>query len=126
MHAFLLRLNAALPATDGGSSQLPQPYIDLRMAIEAELFDRPTVSQLASRIGYSTRTLDRACDFAVGKTAKQVLDERIALEVRRLLIHTERSVASVGTDFGFTDASNFSKFVRRQLGKLPSEVRQQS
>ncbi len=123
MRSFMLRLTAELPLGGTSSSQLPQPYLDLRIAIEADLHDRPTISSLATRIGYSTRTLDRACDFAVGKTAKQVLDERVALEVRRLLTHTDRSVASIGREFGFTDASNFSKFVKRHLGQLPTTLR---
>ncbi|MEM7271452.1 MAG: AraC family transcriptional regulator [Actinomycetota bacterium] len=123
LHAFLLRLKTALPNGDVATSRLPRPYLDLRTAIEADLYERPTVSALAAAIGYSTRTLDRACDFVVGRTAKQVLDERIALEVRRLLTHTDRSVASIGADFGFTDPSNFSKFVKRQLGQPPSTIR---
>ncbi len=125
LHTFLLRVESTLPANQTSSSQLPQPYIDLRMEIEARLYARPTVEFLASSIGYSSRTLDRACHFAVGKTAKQVLDERTALEVRRLLTQTDRSVASIGRDFGFDDASNFSKFVKRHLGALPSVLRQQ-
>ena len=123
MRSFLLRLTSELPPSDPSPSHLPPPYIDLRHAIERALYDRPTISTLAARIGYSTRTLDRACDFAVGKTAKQVLDERVALEVRRLLTHTDRSVASIGLEFGFTDASNFSKFVKRHLGQLPTTLR---
>ncbi len=123
MRAFLLRLTSELPPSDPSPSHLPQPYIDLRHAIERDLYSRPSISTLAARMGYSTRTLDRACDFAVGKTAKQVLDGRIALEVRRLLTHTNRSVASIGLEFGFTDASNFSKFVKRHLGQLPTALR---
>ena len=123
MRSFLLRLATELPPSDPAASQLPQPYIDLRVAIETDLYDRPSVAALATRIGYSTRTLDRACDFAVGKTTKQVLDERIALEVHRLLTHTHRSVASIGLEFGFTDTSNFSKFVKRHLGQRPTAIR---
>lgn len=123
MHSFLLRLATELPPSEPTPSQLPKPYIDLCIAVEAELYNRPAVSTLATQIGYSTRTLDRACDFAVGKTAKRVLDERIALEVRRLLTHTDRSVASIGLEFGFADASNFSKFVKRHLGELPTSLR---
>ena len=80
---------------------------------------------MAEDLGYSTRTLDRACQRATGRTAKQVVDERISLEVRRLLTHTDLPVARIATDLGFDDASNFTKFVKRQLGLPPSEVRTQ-
>ena len=123
MRSFLLRLATEVPSSDPSPSQLPRPYIDLRIAIENDLYNRPTVSRLAAQIGYSTRTLDRACDFAIGKTAKQVLDERIALEIRRLLMYSDQSVAAIGLEFGFADASNFSKFVKRHLGLLPTSLR---
>ncbi|MEM7338296.1 MAG: AraC family transcriptional regulator [Actinomycetota bacterium] len=124
LRSLLLRVARRLPAAEPTASQLPEPYLAFRAAIEHHLHERPKIGALASSIGYSTRTLDRACHFAVGMTAKQVLDERVALEVRRLLIHTDRSVAGVGRDLGFSDASNFSKFVKRQLGQPPSVVRE--
>lgn len=83
----------------------------------------PSVTELAHDLGYSTRTLDRACRQATGRTARQVLDERVGLEIRRLLTHTDRPVSQIAGDLGFDDSSNFSKFVRRQLGALPTQVR---
>ena len=94
-----------------------------RVAMERQLHERPTVTSLARALGYSTRTLDRACVEASGHTAKYLLDERVALEVRRLLTYSNRSVAQIATSLGFADASNFSKFVKRQLGEGPLEIR---
>lgn len=105
-------------------TRLPQPFIDFRHYLEQHLRARPTVRMCASELGYSTRTLDRACQAAVGRTAKQVLDDRIAFEVKRLLTHTEVSVARIGAAFGFVDASSFSKFVRRQFGVSPTALRE--
>ena len=80
----------------------------------------------AKEIGYSTRTLDRACQQAVGHTAKEVLNRRVALEIRRLLSGTDISVAQAGSALGFTEASSFAKFVRRHLGASPTELREQA
>lgn len=123
--SLLLRLAIEIPDSTPSASQLPRPYLEFRERIEERIYQRPTVVELAHQLGYSSRTLDRACQQATGQTAKQVLDERVALEVRRLLTHTGRPIASIGTDFGFNDPSNFSKFVKRHLGRLPGDLRQE-
>lgn len=123
LRTFLLRLALELPAGASSGEPPPQAYIDFRVAMERQLHERPTVTSLALALGYSTRTLDRACVEASGHTAKYLLDERVALEVRRLLTYSNRSVAQIATSLGFADASNFSKFVKRQLGEGPLEIR---
>ena len=123
LHTLLLRLAIEVPDTTPDTGQLPEAYLRLRRRIEQRLHERPSVTQLAQDLGYSARTLDRACRQATGRTAKQVLDERVGLEIRRLLTHTDRPVSQIAVDLGFDDPSNFSKFVRRQLGALPTQVR---
>ena len=123
---LLLRLaiEQAEPAT--GAAHLPAPYLDFRELIEQRLHQRPTVASLARELGYSTRTLDRACQTVTGQTSKQVLDERIALEIRRLLTHTDQPLVRIATDLRFTDQSNFSKFVKRHTGHTPGDLRMAS
>lgn len=126
LSTLLLRVAVEIPESVPDASRLPQPYLDFRACIEEHLYDRPAVVALARELGYSSRTLDRACQQVSGRTAKQVLDERVALEIRRLLTHTERSVARIGSEFGFFDPSNFSKFVKHHLGGLPGDIRDTS
>lgn len=123
LHTLLLRIAIEFPESIPDTSRLPQPYTDFRAGIEERLHQRPTVVDLAGTLGYSSRTLDRACQQVSGQTAKQVLDERIALEIRRLLAHTDRPLTRIASDFGFFDPSNFSKFVKRHLGDLPGVIR---
>ena len=56
-------------------------------------------------------------------TAKQVLDEWIGLEARRLLAGSDQPVAAIAMTLGF-DESNFVKFFRRVVGGTPSMFRQ--
>ncbi len=123
---LLLRLAIEVPESLPSSSNLPAPYLAFRERIEERLYERPGVTDLARDLGYSSRTLDRACQQVSDQTAKQVLDERVALEVRRLLTHTDRSITGIASSFGFDDTSNFSKFVKRHLGELPRQIRLES
>jgi AraC-like DNA-binding protein len=69
------------------------------------------------------RTLTRACLAVTGRTAKQVVDDRVALEARRLLACTALSVAEVGRHLGFPEPTNFGRFFHREVGMSPGQFR---
>lgn len=123
--ALLLTLDVELCGDPALPAGLPTAYLDLRAQLELDLPQRPSAASLARRIGYSTRTLDRACQAVSGQTARQVIDERIALEIRRHLADTTRSLAEIRTSLGFDDSSNFTRFVIRHLGQSPADIRRQ-
>ena len=102
---------------------LPDAYVAFRSAIEAGVGSSRSVRDLVADLGFSERTVDGACRSVTGLSAKGVLDERLVLEAKRLLVHTERPVAGVGAALGFSEATNFNKFFARQVGELPSQFR---
>ena len=69
------------------------------------------------------RTLTRACLAATGRSAKQVIDDRAALEARRLLACTELPIAEVGQRLGFAEPTNFGRFFHREVGCSPGAFR---
>ncbi len=79
--------------------------------------------EYAARLGYSLKTLNRACMLATGCTAKQLIDARVALEAKRLLAHTDLPVASISYRLGFTEPTNFGKFFTRATGQTPGAFR---
>ena len=84
------------------------------------------VSQYADRLGYSARTLNRLARQHTGLSAKQLIDERIILEAKRQLSHTDISVAEIAAQLGFDDASNFSSYFRRHTATTPATFRASS
>ncbi|NND04489.1 MAG: AraC family transcriptional regulator [Acidimicrobiia bacterium] len=102
----------------------PDIYVAYRNAIETDLGHRHDVIHYARQLGYSARTISRACERATGQTAKQVLSERLVLEAKRLLVHTDNSAASVSAQLGFSEPTNFTKFFVRNTSQTPSEFRQ--
>jgi AraC-like DNA-binding protein len=77
----------------------------------------------AFRLGYSLKTLTRVCKAATGHTAKELVDARVSLEAKRLLVHTDLSAAAIGRRLGFIEASNFVKFFARQTAQTPGAFR---
>lgn len=79
----------------------------------------------AGRLGYSQSTISRACLATEGRTAKLVIDRRVALEGLRMLAHSTLSIAEIGHYLGFSETTNFVKFFRRVAGVTPARFRQQ-
>jgi AraC-like DNA-binding protein len=81
------------------------------------------VEDYAEKLGCSVRTLTRASLAVTGRTAKQVVDDRVALEARRLLACTPLSVAEIGRRLGFPEPTNFGRFFHREVGVSPGAFR---
>ncbi|WP_229925176.1 helix-turn-helix domain-containing protein [Streptomyces sulfonofaciens] len=51
------------------------------------------------------------------------IDERVLLEARRLLVHTELAASAIGERLGFPSATVFTKFFRQRAGRTPAAFR---
>lgn len=100
--------------------QLSPAYQAFRGDLEADLSVASTMSVRAERIGYSARTISRACLDVTGRTAKQLADERIVLEAKRMLSQPGTTSAQVALAIGFTEPTNFAKFFRRHTSLTPT------
>ncbi|MFF5176272.1 helix-turn-helix transcriptional regulator [Micromonospora sp. NPDC000089] len=110
------------PAADTGRAELATFR---RFCREVELGYQHTrrVEDYATRLGCSVRTLTRACLAVTGRSAKQVLDERVALQASRLLAATDQPVARIGRGLGFPEPTNFGRFFTREVGVSPGAFR---
>lgn len=81
------------------------------------------VLDYAEGIQCSAKTLDRSCRAFLGTSAKAYIDARVTLEAKRMLAHTRLSVAEIGDELGFSEATNFVKFFKAREGLLPGAFR---
>ncbi|WP_327070362.1 AraC family transcriptional regulator [Kitasatospora sp. NBC_01250] len=119
---LLVRLARCTPAAGPG---LPADSVLRRFQAELERSFAETrrAQDYADRLGWAPRTLNRACQAATGRSAKQLIEERVVLEASRLLVHTDLPVAAVGRRVGFGEPTNFGKFFLRETGRTPGEFR---
>lgn len=82
------------------------------------------VADYANQLGYTEKSLARAVTAATGITAKAFIAARVNLEAKRLLAHTDLTIATIAEKLGFEEATNFSKFFKREAGCTPAEFRQ--
>ncbi|MCI0633834.1 MAG: AraC family transcriptional regulator [Actinobacteria bacterium] len=119
----LARLARSRPGGTLSDARPSDRFRRFRQAVEDSFVRRHTVAAYARSLGCSARTLERACLGATGRTAKEQISARVVLEAKRLLAYTDLSAASIGTRLGFTEATNFVKFFRRESGVTPGAFR---
>ena len=109
------------PAVARGTRELFERFVRLLDARYATVRD---VAGYAAALGVSPRTLTRACETASERTAKALIDERVAVEAKRLLAYSSLSIAEVAAHLNFSEPTNFVKFFRRTGGESPTRFRQ--
>ena len=125
---------AALRALDPDERSVaaakPSPQAALvtrfRALIEERFYRREPVSAYADVLGVSLGRLQLACARILGEAPSDMIDQRVMLEARRALLHTNLSVAEVGYALGFADPGYFSRFFTRHAACSPRAFRQAS
>ncbi len=82
------------------------------------------VSDYASEIHISSKHLSHTVKMLTGKTAKEIIQDRLALEAKRLLLHTELNIKEIGYSLGFEEPLHFSGFFKKQVGTSPTAFRE--
>ncbi len=129
LYVLLIRLNLIQSHRRQPERAAPltvQRFKRYRSAVEQEFHRWHRVADYAKILGCSEKTLGRTTLEITGINAKAYLSQRIALEAKRLLVHTGLSVSVIADTLGFDEATNFVKFFRREAGCSPSDFRKRT
>ncbi|TDQ08194.1 helix-turn-helix domain-containing protein [Pedobacter metabolipauper] len=80
----------------------------------------------ATSLGISSKRLNQVLKEKLDKTAMQLIHDRIILEAKRKIIHSENTLKEIAFDLGFTDRPYFSRFFKKQTGLPPEEFQRQA
>ncbi|OJJ21899.1 hypothetical protein BKI52_15035 [marine bacterium AO1-C] len=93
---------------------------DFKDLVETNYQQWHKVGTYAEAIPISPKHLSFTVKNLTGKTAKEFIQDRLVLEAKRLLMHTELSVKEVAYRLGFEEPLHFSNFFKKQVGISPS------
>ena len=96
-----------------------------RLLIEKNFVEMKSVSGYADLLHISSGHLNDTVNEATGKTASDLIHDRIILEAKRLLYHSEKTVKEIGYALNSDDPSHFAKFFKNHSGSTPEAFRQQ-
>lgn len=80
-------------------------------------------SDYAKQLNVHTNHLNRAVKETTGKTTSEIIAERFAQEAKVLLKHTDLTIAEIGYLLGFSEATHFSNFFKKQTGESANTFR---
>lgn len=82
------------------------------------------VSEYAKRMSITEKQLNHATSKILDRSPKQMINERVILEAKRLLAHTHKSVKEISFSLGFEEPTNFTKYFRKQTHLSPIDFRE--
>lgn len=123
LSALLLHLAALTPDEPAPPRDTGEILRSFEQLLEQRYRERLTTQRAAATLDWSPRSISRACLAGLGRTPKQLIDARVLLEARRLLVNTDHTIADISRHLGFTDPSAFGLFFRRLDGATPGTFR---
>ncbi len=127
LYYLLIRLNRVYQSQIGQEKSFYQEPIILRFRklLEAHIHEKQRVREYADLLGISTSHLNKLLRIYFGKSTSEVIKDRLVLAIKRELLYTDKTIAEIGYDLGFSEPSNFNRFFKNMTQMPPHEYRLQ-
>lgn len=103
---------------------VPSAQLDVvrqyNVLVEQHFKEKHQVSDYAELLFKSPKTLSNLFKKTGDKTPLQIINERIALEAKRLLLYSDKTAEEIAYELGYKEAAHFSKFFKKQVGQPPN------
>ncbi len=129
LYQLLIKLNRFYTTlhSDFNSKLLTNSYLlQFRCTLEKEVKNHNNVQYYADLLGISRISLNKLCVDFYAKTCIQVIKERLALEVKKELLYTTKTIAEIAYEYHFSDAPNFTRFFKQMTSQTPQQFRELS
>jgi AraC family transcriptional activator of pobA len=112
--------HAALISSKSSFTELQQ----LENSIDQHFKEHKPVSFYADELHVTTKQLNEVCKQGLGKTTNELIQDRIILEARRLLTHSDLTITQIAAELGYYDNSYFTRFFKKHTHQTPEQFRQ--
>ncbi len=98
-------------------------YLKFRDLLENNFQRNWSVTAFAKELSISTKTLNSIVKSETGTTVSRTISERIILEAKRQLTHSNSYIHQIAYDLGFNDPYYFTKFFKKHVNCSPAAFR---
>ncbi len=123
LQLFLIQCNTECDLPQPLESKQSCILVDFRNAVEKSFKHEHKVGGYADMLNVSSKYLNEVIKDSLGYTAKEYILERIIIEAKRLLLHTELNVKQIGYELGFKEPIHFSAFFKKTTGSTPLDFK---
>lgn len=81
------------------------------------------VGDYAEKLFVSANTLNAIVKDLTGKTAKEIINEKVILESKRMLLYTSNDISEIAFSIGFDEPTHFIRFFKTHTLQTPKEYR---
>lgn len=91
--------------------------------LEQHYLTHQSVQAYANLLNVTPNHLSQAISTTLGRTAHELIAERLLLDAKKLLHYTDLPIAEVADYLGFAEPTHFARFFKRKLALTPFEYR---
>ncbi|HEY8958780.1 AraC family transcriptional regulator [Chitinophaga sp.] len=127
LHVLGMFIEVSRASRQGAARQEPpHNYVllrNFRKLVEQHYMQLRLPKEYASLLYVTPNYLNAFCRHMLGKSAGEIIRDRVLLEAKRLLINADMSIATIAYQLNFADNSYFTKFFKKYAGTTPEEFR---
>ena len=94
-----------------------------KILLEQNFLKQFKVNDYAEMLNVSAGHLSDLLKNHFGKTPSDLIQERMLLEIQRILLHSDDSIKEIANTLNFEDPSYFTRFFRKHTGQSPQDFR---
>ena len=122
---LLHRYNGSKTSFSREEKLIHTQFQQLELLIENDFKNHREASYYAAQMNLSMKQLNALCKNAVAKTSSQLVLDRVILEAKRLLTHSDLNISEIAYELEFEDASYFSRLFKKKTNLTPEHFRKQ-
>ena len=92
--------------------------------VEVHYKTKHTVAEYADLMNKPAKSLTNLFANHIEKSPLQIIQDRIFLEAKRIILNSEKSIKETAFELGFEDIQSFSRFFKNKQGVSPKEFRE--
>jgi AraC family transcriptional regulator, transcriptional activator of pobA len=119
--------SAKFSSNSAGIASNSDPILQRFVQLVEEFFkSEHSVTFYAHHMKTTPKAITMRVTRGLGKSARAVIQDRVLLEIKRLLAYSDLSIAQIAYALGFEDPNYFARFFKKATGLSPMAFREKA